>query len=143
MELIIAWLFFAVIVGAIAGSKGRSGFGWFLLAILISPLIAGIFVLLMPATVQANQPAYAGPAAAVGVADELMKLGQLRDSGTISTVEYDRQRAILLPPRWGPGAQAGTGMECGKCHKPLSPAWRDRCNHCGAKYAEFEPVPRA
>lgn len=45
MEFVIGWLIFAVIVGVIAGSRKRSGFGWFLLAVLISPLLALILVL--------------------------------------------------------------------------------------------------
>jgi hypothetical protein len=31
-------------------------------------------------------------------------------------------------------------MMCGRCHKPLSPAWRGKCNHCGAAYADFPPL---
>lgn len=42
---IVFWLIFAVVVGAIAAGKGRSGFGWFLLAVLISPLIAIIVLI--------------------------------------------------------------------------------------------------
>jgi len=39
MELFLFWFIFSVIAGAIAGNKGRSGFGFFLLAIVLSPLI--------------------------------------------------------------------------------------------------------
>lgn len=45
IEIILVWLFLAIVVGIIAGSRNRSGFGWFLIALLISPLIAGILVL--------------------------------------------------------------------------------------------------
>lgn len=34
----------------------------------------------------------------MGVADELTKLAALRDGGAITQEEFDRQRAILLPP---------------------------------------------
>jgi hypothetical protein len=34
---------------------------------------------------------------------------------------------------------AWTGSRCGKCGKPLSPAWKTKCNHCGATFAEFPP----
>jgi len=40
------WLLFALVVGLIASGRGRSGFGWFILACLISPLLAGLIVLL-------------------------------------------------------------------------------------------------
>jgi len=44
MELILLWPLLALAVGIWASNKGRSGFGWFLLAILISPLLAAIFL---------------------------------------------------------------------------------------------------
>lgn len=47
MDLLIAWPLFALLVGILASNRGRSGVGWFFLALLISPLIAGILVLLL------------------------------------------------------------------------------------------------
>jgi hypothetical protein len=41
------WIAFAVVVGVAAASRGRNGFGWFVLALLISPLIALLLVLVM------------------------------------------------------------------------------------------------
>lgn len=46
ITIIFFWLLFALVVGQIASGRGRSGFGWFLLACLISPLLAGIILLL-------------------------------------------------------------------------------------------------
>lgn len=46
MELIFVYVIFALIVGFAAGSMGRSGFLWFLLALLTTPLFSGIFLLL-------------------------------------------------------------------------------------------------
>jgi len=50
MEIIIIffWFMFAIIVGIAANTRGRSGFGWFLLAVVISPLLAGLLVLALP-----------------------------------------------------------------------------------------------
>ena len=45
IAIVFFWLLFALIVGLIASSRGRSGFGWFILACLISPLLAGIILL--------------------------------------------------------------------------------------------------
>jgi predicted amidophosphoribosyltransferase len=80
----------------------------------------------------------------MSVADELTKLVALRDSGALSQEEFDQQRAILLATpavvsaaSWGPTSQAGPGMACGRCQKPLSPAWRGKCNHCGAPTPSF------
>jgi len=38
------WFLFAVIVGVFASNRGRSGFGWFLLSLVISPLLGLLFV---------------------------------------------------------------------------------------------------
>jgi hypothetical protein len=45
MELGFLWIGLAVVVGVAANSRGRSGFGWFVLAVVISPLLAGLLVL--------------------------------------------------------------------------------------------------
>ncbi len=41
------WIVLSVVVGAVAGKKGRTGVGWFLLALVTSPLIAGVILLLV------------------------------------------------------------------------------------------------
>ncbi len=46
------------------------------------------------------------------------------------------------PLPWGPDSYPGKRMACGRCRKPLSPAWRGKCKHCGAAFAESAPVPR-
>lgn len=43
MEIVLFWLLFSIAVGAFANSRGRSGFGWFTLSALISPLLGFIF----------------------------------------------------------------------------------------------------
>lgn len=45
--LALFWLALAVVVGFAASGRGRSGVGWFLIAILISPLLALILLLVM------------------------------------------------------------------------------------------------
>src|SRR5512135_2554777 len=47
MILVILWLVFAVLVGVIAGKYGRSSFGWSILALAISPLIAGLILIVV------------------------------------------------------------------------------------------------
>jgi hypothetical protein len=46
--LFLFWLAFAIIVGVAANTRGRNGGGWFMLAVLISPLIAGLLLLALP-----------------------------------------------------------------------------------------------
>jgi hypothetical protein len=38
----------AVVVGSAAGGRGRSGIGWLLLALIFSPLIAGLLLAILP-----------------------------------------------------------------------------------------------
>jgi hypothetical protein len=45
MEIFAVWIILALVVGVAASSRGRSGFGWFLVSLIFSPLIGGLFVL--------------------------------------------------------------------------------------------------
>lgn len=45
MELVIFWVVASFVVGFIAQSRRRFGFGWFVLALVLSPLLMGILVL--------------------------------------------------------------------------------------------------
>jgi hypothetical protein len=46
MEIILFWLAFSIIAGIIAGNKGRSRFGFFLLSVILSPIIGVIGALI-------------------------------------------------------------------------------------------------
>lgn len=46
--LVFFWFAFAVVVAVAAGSRGRSWLGWFLLSLVISPLLTLILVLVLP-----------------------------------------------------------------------------------------------
>ena len=45
---VCAWTAIAVAIGIMASKRGRVGYGWFLLALVISPLIVGPLVLALP-----------------------------------------------------------------------------------------------
>jgi len=45
MVLFFAWLLLSGVIAAWASSKGRSGLGWLLLALIFSPLLAGLMLL--------------------------------------------------------------------------------------------------
>jgi hypothetical protein len=47
LSAILIWLFLALIVGVAADRRGRMGFGWFMLAVMLSPFIAGLLLLAM------------------------------------------------------------------------------------------------
>jgi len=42
--LFFSWLMFASAIAVAASNRGRDPFGWFFLALLLSPLVAGIFL---------------------------------------------------------------------------------------------------
>lgn len=48
MEIFISWLVLSIIVGILADQRGRNGIGWGFLAGLISPLLAGIILFIIP-----------------------------------------------------------------------------------------------
>lgn len=48
MLIFVTWLGFAVVVAVAANTRGRNAFGWFCLAVIISPLLAGLLVLALP-----------------------------------------------------------------------------------------------
>lgn len=100
-----------------ADSRGRSGFGFFLVSMLLSPIIGLVIVLVMPNKIQeekiaeqrredhelqlASINAIASRANAatedqLSVADKLIKLGELRDRGLLTDGEFKTQKASLL-----------------------------------------------
>ncbi|AEC22240.1 hypothetical protein PT7_P004 (plasmid) [Pusillimonas sp. T7-7] len=44
MDIILFWFLFAIAVGIWANNRGRNGFAWFLLAAIISPILAAVFL---------------------------------------------------------------------------------------------------
>lgn len=56
MEIVIGWLVLAVIVAVAASSRGRSALGWFLLACIISPVLALVALLVIGRPAVAGQP---------------------------------------------------------------------------------------
>jgi hypothetical protein len=56
MEIFLGWFFLAIVVGVLASGRGRSGFGWFLISLIFSPLIGGLFVLASPKVGTAAAP---------------------------------------------------------------------------------------
>lgn len=48
MGYLFGWFTLSIIVGVAARGRGRSGFGWFILSALISPLFSLILLLVLP-----------------------------------------------------------------------------------------------
>lgn len=47
MEIALFWIALAVVVGVAANARGRNGYLWFFIAVVVSPLIALLLVLVM------------------------------------------------------------------------------------------------
>jgi biotin transporter BioY len=90
MEIIIGWLIWSGLVGWIASTRGRNPVAWFTLSVLLSPLLGLIAVLVVG---KATPDVAVHPASA---ADEIAKLAALRDAGTITSEEFERQKTALL-----------------------------------------------
>lgn len=56
MEVVVGWLLFAGLVAYWAGTRGRSGLGWFVLACLLSPLVAALILAILPKSGAASLP---------------------------------------------------------------------------------------
>lgn len=52
--VVLLWFGFSILAGAVASSKGRSGIGYFILALFLSPLIGLLAAALMPSLVAAK-----------------------------------------------------------------------------------------
>jgi hypothetical protein len=48
VPVVLVWIVLAIIVGVAANTRGRNPLGWTLLALVASPLIAGLLVLALP-----------------------------------------------------------------------------------------------
>jgi phosphotransferase system glucose/maltose/N-acetylglucosamine-specific IIC component len=100
VEILVIWFALALAVGYGASQKGRNGFGWFLVALLFSPLIGGLFVLAMQRNVApvAAAPVHAAaiPAPRPDHVAVLSSLSDLHDRGVLSDDEYATKKADVL-----------------------------------------------
>jgi hypothetical protein len=56
MTFLVGWILCSAVVAVGANTRGRSNFGWFLLSLVISPLLAGLFLLALPRIVKQKDP---------------------------------------------------------------------------------------
>lgn len=48
MEVFIFWVAFSIIIGVLANKRGRNGVLWVIISALISPIISGIILFILP-----------------------------------------------------------------------------------------------
>jgi hypothetical protein len=122
------WIPLAILVGTIASSRGRSGFGFFLLSLVMSPLISFAILLALSnkseearqeqfrkeehqrqlesiralaAAVAPSEAASSSPSASssIAISEELEKLASLRDRGILTDTEFQQQKSLILNQR--------------------------------------------
>lgn len=156
MEIIAAWVFFAILTALLAGRFGRSGFGWFCLALIISPLFAALLLICLPSKAEPpvvrviNEPS-ALPAASTPRAQERPpQTKKCPDCAELVQVEaricrYCRHE--FAPPTSAETAgeaasavalevavaapQAPKNLTCWKCYQVNAPE-AERCQRCGS-----------
>ncbi|MEJ7715023.1 MAG: SHOCT domain-containing protein [Thermoleophilaceae bacterium] len=89
----------AVLIARWAGRKGSSFGGFLALGLIISPIVSFIAALVIDDKRQPRQVFVAQPAVPGSHLDELQKLTNLRDSGTLSAEEFEAEKARILQAR--------------------------------------------
>jgi phosphate/sulfate permease len=67
MGFLSFWFVGAVVVGIVANSRGRSGFGFFLLSVVLSPLLGGLLAIGLPSLNTSSTAGQAQPSASTHV----------------------------------------------------------------------------
>ena len=91
MEIVLFWLALSVLAGVYAGSKGRSGIGWFCFSFFLSPLIGFIALAIIPIRLTETKVGALNP-----TRDKLLEIKQLLNEGLISQDEYVARRKVIL-----------------------------------------------
>jgi hypothetical protein len=123
--IISVWFLLSWGVGALASSRGRSGIGFGLLSFFTSPVVGVIVVLIMKDLEAEKEREYrdarehdrqlesikaiarsnsnnkpfgksTAPVKSFSVADELIKLGALKEKGLLTDEEFTAQKRLLL-----------------------------------------------
>jgi hypothetical protein len=109
-EFFVLWLLFSGAIGYLANSRGRSGFAFFALSIFLSPLL-GLVIVLATSNLKEleerdrqrredHERQFASIQVLAGsqksIADELLKLAELRDRGVLTEEEFNAQKRSIL-----------------------------------------------
>ena len=103
MEIFVLWLIFSIIVAVIGSNRKIGGFLAFLISIFLSPLL-GLIVVLFSKDKQTDmlenqmlqQSASSNIETNKSVADELIKLVNLKESGTITEEEFNIMKRKIM-----------------------------------------------
>lgn len=93
MEIVLFWFIFSIVIGIVASHRGRTGFGWFLLAILLSPVLMFILLVCLPSL---KPPVSVVTVHEGSVTTRLTQLAELKASNAITQDEFDKAKAKIL-----------------------------------------------
>lgn len=109
MGIFIFWLLGCFVVALAASNRGRSGFGWFLLSVLISPLLGLLFVLVAKDLSEKEQKqtvihikdrpstnSSASTDTSDGQLSRLERLARLHERGYLTREEYEEPKRKAL-----------------------------------------------
>lgn len=123
-EILLLWIPLCILVGWVAGQKGRSGFGYFLLSFFLSPIIGLLVVIAVPSLKAAPVAQQHGPADLV-LCPHCNRPGRFGDSRCKAC---GRSRSEL------PKAIDTTTKTCPMCAEQIQRAAL-KCRYCGADQA--------
>ena len=86
MEIFLFLFILSIVAGYFASTKSRSGFGWFFLSLLISPIITLIILAIIPSKSQIN----------LSFDNKLKELERMRRNGLLSEEEYQTKRKAVI-----------------------------------------------
>jgi uncharacterized membrane protein len=92
MELILFWFIVSILVAVYASSRNRSGFGWFLISLIISPLISFLFLVILP-----KRAGYLGKSDfPQTLEDRLKEIERLKIENVLTEEEYQLKRKQII-----------------------------------------------
>ena len=101
--MIIGWIVLSVLCGIYASNKGKSFFGYFILAILLSPLIGFVAAMIakdesksLKSNTISDEDSQVNQKSNISVSDEIIKLNELKEKGILTEEEFNEQKKKLL-----------------------------------------------
>jgi hypothetical protein len=116
MEYVFFWLVLSIVAGVIASNKGRSGFGYFVLSIFLSPLI-GIILVACLSTVEKGVRVDGE----IATADTHVRCPDCRELVRKDARVCKHCRCKLVPVEEPPAASEKIGSAIGRFFSPPPP----------------------
>jgi hypothetical protein len=90
MDLFLVWIVLSIVAGVMASNRGRSGFGWFLISCLLSPLIGLLLLAILP------RQDFGAVVVHNSLEDRLLEVNALLEKGLLNQEEYNTRRKAII-----------------------------------------------